>query len=358
MDLKQAIERYASLALEGVERPFPYHLSTVYRAPLAVATPSEVHPAFYGCFDWHSAVHGHWLIALATQVCHGSAFSEACLLSLLRTLTEQSLADEASFLESNPSFERPYGLAWVLMLDVQFRRSSDPRLESLAPHVASLASVAFDNLRSWLPKLTHPVRTGTHNQSAFALKLAFDWAIHSDVVDARELIESTARRFFLGDRSLPIHLEPSGEDFLSPALSEVWLMAAILDDDEFAVWYRRVLGDAAPLSDLRPLVPLDRKDGRLVHLDGLNLSRSWMLGALAEKIGSDHEDFNGLRGTCVTHAQAGLRSALSVDYMASHWLGTFAAYLLRELDGFLGCEEILPESDFKLGEGAARSDEI
>ena len=339
MNFKHAIQRYAMLALEGVEKPFPYHLSSVFREPRSLSMPSEIHPVFHGCFDWHSAVHGHWLLALASEVCTDTEFSVRCVDALRRTMAPSALATEAEFLKSNPSFERPYGLAWILMLGVEIDRCSDPRITGLASTFEPVVAAASGNLQTWLPKLTHPVRTGTHNQSAFAMKLALDWARHFKNERAVDILESNARRFFADDHSLALHLEPSGEDFLSPSLSEAWLMAVIMDDEEFPHWFDRAFVDSSMIAGLRPLVPMDRTDGRLVHLDGLNLSRSWMLGALAMKLKSGHRLFGALRETSVMHGRAGLRAALSDEYMASHWLGTFAVYHLRELDGFLGWED-------------------
>lgn len=343
MDFKQAIERYATLALEGVEKPFPYHLSSVFHGPHPFSMPSELHPVFYGCFDWHSAVHGHWLLALASEVCRGSTFSNRCSESLVRTMTKSALAVEAAGLESNPAFERPYGLAWVLMLGMEIDRSSDPRITGLTSFLKPVVDAAFENMQAWIPKLTHPVRTGTHNQSAFSLKLALDWARHCTDEQAIEMLETNSRRFFADDHSLALHLEPSGEDFLSPSLSEAWLMAAIMNDDEFTEWFDRAFVDPSMIEGLRPLVPMDRTDGRLVHLDGLNLSRSWMLGSLAKKLTTRHRVFDALRETSIMHGRAGLRAALSDDYMASHWLGTFAVYHLRELDGFLRWEDFFAD---------------
>ena len=342
MNFKHAIQRYATLALEGVEKPFPYHFSSVFRGPRSLSMPSDVHPVFHGCFDWHSAVHGHWLLALASDVCSGTEFSDRCVEALNRTMTQSALATEAACLESNPSFERPYGLAWILMLAVELNRSSDLRVNGLADSLGPVVSVAYANLQAWLPKLTHPVRTGTHNQSAFSMKLALDWARHFSDDRAVELLESNARRFFTEDHSLALHLEPSGEDFLSPSLSEAWLMAAVMGNDEFSEWFDRAFVDSTVLSRLRPLVPSDRTDGRLVHLDGLNLSRSWMLGALARKLGREHASFTDLRAAALSHGHPGLEAALSTEYMASHWLGTFAALLLKEMDGFLEWDDLSP----------------
>tara|TARA_B100001059_G_scaffold234879_1_gene278754 strand:- start:182 stop:1234 length:1053 start_codon:yes stop_codon:yes gene_type:complete len=343
VNFKQAIQCYATLALQGVEKPFPYHFSSVFRGAQSLSMPSEIHPVFYGCFDWHSAVHGHWLLALASEICSDSEFSNRCVEALNRTMTPAALATEAVCLESNPSFERPYGLAWILMLGVEIDRSSDPRITGLASSLNPVVAAAFENLQAWLPKLTHPVRTGTHNQSAFSMKLSLDWARHTTDERAIEMLESNARRFFVDDHSLALHLEPSGEDFLSPALSEAWLMASVMDDDEFPEWFDGAFVVSSMFSELRPLVPVDRTDGRLVHLDGLNLSRSWMLGALAMKLKTEHQLFDVLREASIIHGRAGLRAALSDEYMASHWLGTFAAYQLRELDGFLAWDDFFLE---------------
>ena len=344
MNLKHAIQQYATLALDGVQKPFPYHLSHVFRKKHSLASPSEIHPAFHGCFDWHSAVHGHWLLALAVDACRQTDFSSRCADALVENLTESSLQSETDCLISNKSFERPYGLAWILMLGIEVDRSPEPHVRALASLLAPLMGVAFGNIRDWLPKLSHPVRTGTHNQTAFSLRLSLDWARHFDNHDARTFLESNARRLFQHDHDLPMHIEPSGEDFLSPALSEAWLMSDVLDGDAFVDWFERAFPDPAVICDLRPLVPTDRTDGRLVHLDGLNLSRSWMLGALARKLGREHASFIDLRAAALSHGRSGLEAALSTEYMASHWLGTFAAFLLKEMDGFLEWDDFFADA--------------
>lgn len=334
MNLDQLLRQYASLALGGIERPYPYHLTVVFQEPRRISHPSEVHPVFYGCFDWHSAVHGHWLLAFAAEKTSDNVFSDQCISALGRTLLVPAVESEVTNLLSNRSFERPYGLAWMLMLSVELDRSSIEPINELGAILGPLVDVAYKNLDEWLPKLSHPVRTGTHNQTAFSMKLALDWANHFKHDQASTMIKENARRFFEDDHALPVHMEPSGEDFLSPSLSEAWLLASVFDEVEFASWFYRAFPTMALIHSLQPVVPADRKDGRLVHLDGLNLSRSWMLAALAVKLGSGHQEFETLRRSSLSHGRAGLQAALSTEYMASHWLGTFAAYLLMEVEDF------------------------
>lgn len=343
MNLKHAIEQYATLALEGVQRPFPYHLSYVFTEKRAICRPSEIHPTFHGCFDWHSAVHGHWLLALAVDACRQTTFSDRCTKALVETMTKSSLEAEAEYLKCNKSFERPYGLAWLLKLGTEVDRSPDSHVRAISEALSPVVDAAFENIRCWLPNLSHPVRTGTHNQTAFSLRLALDWARDSHNDQAREFLSSNARRLFQQDHCLPLHIEPSGEDFLSPALSEAWLMSDVLDGDAFFDWFKIVFPDPGVICGLRPLVPVDRTDGRLVHLDGLNLSRSWMIGTLARRLGREHVSFTAFRASAVSHGRAGLEAALSTEYMASHWLGTFAAFLLEELDGFLQWDDFFAD---------------
>ena len=344
MHLHNAIERYATLALDGSQRSFPYHLSFVFHGPEAMRQPSDVHPAFFGCFDWHSAVHGHWLLAHTARECIGTEFSDQCLSALKYNLKVEALKKEAAHLESNKSFERPYGLAWVLMLAVEIHRFPGDSLIAIEKPLCQLASTAYSNIAAWLPKLSHPVRTGTHNQTAFSMKLALEWANHFHDGEAQELLTLNARRLFQNDRELPTHTEPSGEDFLSPAFGEAWLMSSVLMEDEFTEWFDRAFPDLKALHELRPLLPADRTDGRLVHLDGLNLSRAWMLGALARRLGRGHAFYTDLKSAAISHGRLGLESALSTEYMASHWLGTFAVFLLNELNGFVGWDEFFPET--------------
>jgi hypothetical protein len=292
--------RFVQLALDCVTREYPNKIAHVLTTDADALPPRRLTPAFYGCFDWHSAVHGHWLLARLTRLFPQSPFATRARAALTRNLTPENLAAEAAYLRARPGFERPYGLAWLLALDAEWP-------------LPALSSIAVDHLSTWLPKLANPDRSGQHANTAFAMSLMLDWSRSSANRPFESLLLERARSFYLQDRDAPLRWEPSGEDFLSPALAEADLMRRVLDPDEFKPWL------AAFLPDLSPLLPVhstDRTDGKLAHADGLNLSRAWMLHRL------------GFPDLAHEHARPGLASVSAEHYEGAHWLATFAVYLL------------------------------
>jgi hypothetical protein len=294
--------RLARLALNCVAREYPNKITHVMTSDADVLPPRRLTPAFYGCFDWHSAVHGHWTLARLARRFPNAAFAAEARTALARNLTPANIAAECEYMRARPGFERPYGLAWLLTLDAEL----DSRV--LAP----LAGIAVGHLSAWLPKLPRPDRSGQHANSAFAMGLMLDWARAQQAEDFERLLVARARDFFLADRAAPVRYEPSGEDFLSPSLCEANLMRRVLAPDEFAAWLATFLD----VSCLQPVVSPDRADGKLAHLDGLNLSRAWMLRSL------------GFRDLAEAHARVGLAAVTGEHYEGGHWLGTFAVYLL------------------------------
>ncbi|MEM9860869.1 MAG: DUF2891 family protein [Myxococcota bacterium] len=309
----EAIAPFARMALNCVFRTYPNQMALRLEDAGDLRGPAERTPVFYGCYDWHSAVHGHWLLAVASA--HAPSVAAECERTLAQSLKPEGLQQEAAFLRAHPAFERPYGLAWLLALDDALE---DSHREALAPVTAA----ARDNLLAWLGKLGFAIRSGTHSQTAFALGLAIDWADRRDAGAARAL-RLHARRLYARDHTYALHLEPSGEDFLSPSLGAADLMGRVLQGDDYARYVSSLLGDAPSFA---PPVPADRTDGRLVHLDGLNLSRAFMLEAIASRL-PEGALRTQLEALAQTHAEAGLAAANAAHYAGSHWLGTFAAYL-------------------------------
>jgi Protein of unknown function (DUF2891) len=231
------------------------------------------------------------------------------------TATGSSLTAEAAYMSSRKSFERPYGLAWLLQLGVELRESKSP----LAEHLAPLEAVAIERIKTWLPKLSHPVRTGEHSQTAFALGLMLDAARQAKDDAFAGLLAQRARDFYFNDTRAPLNYEPGGQDFLSPALAEADIMRRVLAPPEFAKWFRRFL----PKVQLTPAVVTDPTDGQLAHLDGLNLSRAWMLEGIASAYPKPE-----LIRLAAAHREAGVKAVSNVHYEGAHWLGTFAMYLV------------------------------
>src|SRR6202050_1650932 len=273
-----AAERFANLALACVHREYPNKLSHSLNSDADVAPPRKLTPAFYGCYDWHSSVHGHWLLVRLVRTFPDAPFVSAAREARRQSLTAENIVQEARYLrgEGRSSFERPYGLAWLLQLVAELREWDDPQAREMAANLHPLDEAALERLKNWLPKLSHPVRIGEHDQTAFALGLMLDYAHGSGDQKFAELVVSKAQQFYLRDQNCPLSYEPSGEDFLSPCLGEADLMRRVLPNQEFARWLGTFMPQISTSGDdkwLQPVVSPDRSDPKLAHLDGLNLSR-------------------------------------------------------------------------------------
>ena len=326
-------ERFARLALACVHREYPNKLAHVLEGDADVRPPRELTPAFYGCYDWHSSVHGHWLLARLARTFPTAPFAREARAALDRSLTPEAIAGEVSYLEgkSRVSFERPYGLAWLLQLAAELREWPDPDAQRWSRALAPLVAVAIARLQAWLPKLAYPIRVGEHAQTAFAFGLLLDWGKGQGDGRFAALVEARAHAYHDRDRDCPLAYEPSGEDFLSPCLGEADLMRRVLAPAAFARWLGGFLpriprdGGAAWLA---PGLVTDRSDPKLAHIDGLNLSRAWMLEGIATGLPAGDRRISALRAAAAAHQAAGLAGATGAHYEGGHWLGTFAVYLL------------------------------
>jgi hypothetical protein len=330
-----AAERFARLALDCVHREYPNKISHVLNGDGDVQPARALTPAFYGCYDWHSAVHGHWLLARFLRTMPKATFAPDARAALAQSLTPEHIAGEVAYLNGagRASFERPYGLAWLLQLDAELRESDDEQMKSWSEALRPLAQLAAERLAAWLPKLSHPVRAGEHSQTAFALGLALDWARGAPEDRFASLIVARARDYYLEDRDAPLRFEPSGEDFLSPTLAEADLMRRVLEPDAFAAWLSVFLpGLPADGSArwLEPAVVTDPSDPKLAHLDGLNLSRAWMLAGMASGLPANDARRAALLAAASAHRRAGLAAVTGAHYEGGHWLGSFAVYLVSE----------------------------
>jgi hypothetical protein len=290
-----------------------------------------VHPAFFGCFDWHSAVHTHWLLVRLLRTYPDLPVRAAAATALTSSLTPGNTQVEADYLERHRSFERPYGLAWLLLLYAEAAACVLPDAADWSKSLEPLARVARDNLLRWLAHLRYPVRSGTHNQTAFALTLLFDAAESLGDAELKETVRATALAYYRDDTNAPLRHEPSGEDFLSPSLMEADLMRRVLAASDFAAWLSRFL-PAIPERDLDGWLDCgevaDERDGKLVHLHGLNLSRAWNLDNIAAALPADDRRRAALIAAARRHSAAGVHAALTAtDYASTHWLPTFVVYL-------------------------------
>lgn len=329
----QAAQRFADLALACVHREYPNKIAHVLNSEADVKPPHELTPAFYGCFDWHSCVHGHWLLARLARTFPHAGFAAPAKAALAQSLTPENLRREAEYMNGSgrESFERPYGLAWLMQLASELREWDSPDAKKWAEAIQPLESAAVSRTSTWLRKLSHPVRSGEHSNTAFALGLMLDYSRIAGNAEFRHLLESRSRDFYLADRDCPMSYEPSGEDFLSPCLAEADAMRRVLSANDFAQWLDRFLPGIprdTKTTWMSPAVVTDPTDGKLAHLDGLNLSRAWMLNGIAAALPASDKRLNAIRANASTHAQSGLRSVTGEHYEGGHWLGSFAVYLV------------------------------
>lgn len=329
------VERFAQLALGCVHQEYPNKIAHVLQSDADAQPPRKLTPAFYGCFDWHSSVHGHWMLVRLARLYPDQPFHAAARMALDESLSAENIAREVEYFNGpgRASFERPYGLAWLLQLGTELREWNDPDAVRWSKNLRPLEEAVAARLSTWLPKLSHPVRSGEHSQSAFALGLALDWARGSGDAELEDLIEARIRDFYLTDRDCPIEYEPSGEDFLSPCLAEADAVRRVLEEEEYAAWlgaFLPVIPLEATASDgwIAPEVVTDPSDGKLAHLDGLNLSRAWMLDGIASALPAGDPRRGAILAARDAHAASGLASVTGEHYEGGHWLGSFASYLV------------------------------
>ncbi len=317
--------RLAMLPMQCIQQPLPYKSGVVITDKKDVVMPQVHHPAFYGCFDWHSAVHGHWSLIYLMKRFPNLKEEKLAIRMLQENLTADHIETEVAYFSMNKeskSFERTYGWAWVLKLAEELYTWDNPIAQELYANLTPLCDYIVNAYIEYLPKLVYPIRVGEHSNTAFGLSFAHDYATTIGHQDLRESIEEHAKRFYLADRHCPISWEPSGYDFLSPCLEELNIMRKVLDDKEFAVWSQSFLpslfiGDL----NLEPGRILDRSDGKLVHLDGLNFSRAWCLYSLNN---CDH-----CKNLADKHLNYSLSKITDGEYAGQHWLASFALYAFR-----------------------------
>jgi hypothetical protein len=321
--------RFAAIALGHVTREYPNHLAHGFEGPQDAGTPSGLHPIFYGSFDWHSCVHGYWLLAAILKHYPQGQHAEAIRDLFDRQITPLNVAGECAYFARPLSrgYERPYGWGWLLKLSAELRGLPDTRwAEILQP----LADVIRERFIAFLPLATYPVRVGTHFNTAFALRLAADYADVTEDARFRALLSETALRWYGDDENCPAWGEPSGDEFLSSALIEAECMRRLMPAHDFALWFKRFLPDIGakrPATLFQAATVSDRSDGKIAHLDGLNLSRAWCFRALAGAL-TDHDP---RRAVLTTGAEDHLASAMphvAGDYMGEHWLASFALLAL------------------------------
>jgi hypothetical protein len=326
--------RFAALALHCVRHEFPYQPAHIIADERDLHRPRILHPAFYGCFDWHSAVHGHWLLTRVLRRFPDLPEAQTIRATLNFNLSEENLLAEAAYFESanHRGFERTYGWAWLLKLMQETAAWQDPDSQRWARYLQPLVQIIEGRYLDFLPKQTYPIRTGTHANTAFGLAFAFDYTQAADHATLRDMVQQRSQDYFGADRLAPVAWEPNGNDFLSPVLMEADLMHRVMPAPAFSDWLAGFWpglseGNLAPLH--QPALVADRTDGQLVHLDGLNLSRAWCMWNIGAALPTSDPRRPLLFEAATRHAEVGLAHVMSGDYMGEHWLASFALYMLE-----------------------------
>jgi hypothetical protein len=328
LTLEQA-NKLAELPLSCMQNEYPNKPGHVLGGKEYLKEPHKQHPTFYGCFDWHSSVHGHWSLVKLLKEFPGLENADTIRSKLRENITKEHIQTEVEFFqdEHNQSFERTYGWAWLLKLAEEMHTWNDPLARKLEKNLQPLTNLIIQRYLEFLPKLMYPIRVGEHTNTAFGLTFAWDFAHNTGHKELQTAIESRARDYYLNDRNCPLGWEPSGYDFLSPCLEEIDLMRRVLNKKEFEEWINDFLPSLKDEDfDLQPGIVSDRTDGKLVHLDGLNFSRAWVMYGLARQ----YPEYWHLIPLANEHIKHSLPNLVGDSYEGGHWLGSFAIYALTD----------------------------
>lgn len=331
IDQKTA-SNFAQIALHCIQREYPNKLSHVMNDSSEVLSPQELHPSFYGCFDWHSSVHGHWMLVRLLKVFPDIPESQEIRNALNQNLSAKNINIEVDYLHqpSRKSFERTYGWSWLLKLSSELYTWDDPDGNKWLENLEPLALAIEERYIDFLPKQDFPIRRGVHANTAFGLTFALDYARIANKKELEDMIISSSKKYYLGDKNSPSKWEPDGDDFLSPSLIEADLMGRILDSNSFEKWFKAYFPDALkgkPENLFTPAPVSDRSDPKIVHLDGLNLSRAWCMFRISNTLPEQNLVKKVLYESGMRHAEATLPHIASGNYEGEHWLASFAVYM-------------------------------
>jgi len=330
LNLEEA-NRLALLPLHCMETEYPNKLNQTIGGAEDLQSPKQLHPAFYGCFDWHSAVHGHWSLVSLLKQFPNLEDRENIKIKLLKNISKENIAIEIAYFggKHNTSYERTYGWAWVLKLAEELHTWDDNIARELESNLQPLTDLMVEKFIEFLPRLNYPIRVGEHPNTGFGLSFAYDYA---EAVNHRQLklsIEQRARDFYMNDQNCPLSWEPSGFDFLSPCLEEAAIMKRILPQEEFRSWLSNFLPQLQQKDfNLETGIVSDRTDGKLVHLDGVNFSRAWSLNKISEGL----PEYQHLKKIANKHINYSLPNIVDDNYEGGHWLGSFALYALNSIE--------------------------
>ena len=328
LNLAQA-KRLSQLPLDCAQVEYPNKLNQVIGSAEDLKSPKQLHPAFYGCFDWHSAVHGHWSMVSLLKNFPELENANNLRKVLETNITSENIEKEVAYFhgEHNSSWERTYGWAWLLKLAEELHTWDDPLARKLEKNLQPLTNLMVVKFREFIPRLHYPIRVGEHTNTAFGFSFAYDYALAVGNYEFIQEITDKSKYFFSNDRRCQLSWEPSGFDFLSPCLEELDIMRRVLPAVEFKVWLERFLKRIDNKDfDIAVGEVSDRNDGKLVHLDGVNFSRAWVLYGLANQ----YPEYEHLRDLADKHVQYSLPNLVGDSYEGGHWLGSFALYALNQ----------------------------
>jgi len=324
---QEQVSAFAALPLRSLRHEYPNHIMHVLNGPQDVLSPRALHPVFYGCYDWHSAVHGYWLLARSARL-YPALPQQAEIAALFdEHFTAANMQQELAYftVPGRTSFERPYGWAWVLALAQELESWQHPRAAAWLAAMEPLVAEIRKRVLNFFPLLSYAIRVGTHYNSAFALKLILDFARHRNDTELESTVVTAACRYFIADSNYPAHYEPGGDEFLSAALTEALLMADVLEPDVYVDWFAQFLPSLPDVDRLmNPAEVSDRTDPKIAHLDGLNLSRAWCMKRIARRLPEHDAAAATLIAAAQRHIQASLPHVASGHYAGEHWLATFA----------------------------------
>ena len=330
---KEMASQFAAMPLRCIEKEFPNKLDHVMNNEKEVLNPRTLHPVFYGCFDWHSSVHGHWMLIRLLKTFPDLPEAPAIRAALNRNITAANVLAEVQYLgqKDRDSFERTYGWAWFLKLIEELYTWDDPDGKTWLKNLAPLEDAFVKRYMAFLPKQTYAIRTGVHPNTAFGIAFALDYARTVKNKPLEDLLIQRSLFYFSKDTNYPAEWEPGGEDFFSPCLMEADLMQRVLKPEEFVSWFHAFLPgmkEGKVHSLMKPAIVTDRSDGKLVHLDGLNLSRAWCMKGIAAALPENDPARGYLLKAAQVHAEDALKNLHSGQYAGEHWLASFATYLL------------------------------
>ena len=331
------VTAFARLALDSIEKEYPNKLSHTWTGEETKHTPRELHPVFYGCFDWHSSVHGHWMLVRLLRLYPEASIAAETRALLNRQFTADKLQAEVEYFQqkSSRSYERMYGWAWALRLARELHTWDDPQAQTWAKNFEPLEKQLVQSVHDYLPRLTYPIRIGVHTDTAFALAIILDYARAVEDKDLANRIESYSLEKYAHDKNYPVNYEPSGQDFFSSGLNEADLMRRVMEPAKFSAWLAQFFPDledpeGSASKILQPATVSDPSDPQIVHLAGLNLSRGWTQRGISSALAEDDPRRSILAASAADHCREGLQFVFSGHYEGEHWLATYAVYLLTD----------------------------